>query len=342
MDPTERKQTRCLKQGSQPKEPPQKKKKEELGLSMLRPVKSAAQRSAVPKAFQVVTTESSLIHNKREETIDTNIDEYKEMRDPFNENFLAEVERIITAQMEAEKKETSGPSSVKNQLPLTPTSPIKCPFNYTPNFPEKRIQEDRNNLAFTLPPTPDSLFDLSFNYPKIDENEDLVCRVLPIMLGYSAVKITKMLERPQIRTMDEVDEYIPQKRNRPIMEYSIATELIPFGSPYWKQIIDAVRNSKGNQSIKVKSDYDNIMIMGRMDKQGRIYAARDYKYALIVKNIHDSFRHPPRPAAKIYYERPSEIRCGKLPTEFIPIDSPYYASLMIGLRFPKTGTKWYN
>lgn len=329
MEPTARKPTRPARIDATNSETIKRKREESPQvMSEPRKVRGMAERSAIPKFFDY---SASACQSNGEPS-------------EYSDNSVAP-RLVIDEDYESDDNEIEGldvlEQAIEKQIAEKQTA-------------EKQFELSAEPVAsaFNMPPTPESVIDAPMNFvtEKRDENENLVCRVLPIMLGYKAVKITKVVVRtpnpkPQERTeesADEVEEYIPQKKNRPMMEFSIATELIPYGSPYWKEIIEAIRYSDGSHQIKVKSTYDDVNMTGRIDQQGKIYAFRDYKYALVAKNWSDFPERNARPAARVYLESPHEIRSGKFPTDFIPVDSPYYATLMVGLRFPISGHRWYN
>lgn len=252
-----------------------------------------------------------------------------------------------------------GPSGIKKRkiLSMAERSDVPKFFNYNASQADEKSSTDVDSVdvdpaveaaiehgiaqdyanGFHLPLTPESPLNNPF---KIEApNDDLVCRVLPIMLGYSAVKITKVVES-NLEKSKALES--SSRKGRKIEEYTVKTELIPTFSPYWLQYIHLARRNKDCSLVKEKSIYDNVMVSVRRDKKGQVFALRECKYALILRDPSDGKLERYGPVAKVYHEKPSEVKPGVLPTDQIPVDSPYYAVLMVGLYFPKFGHKWYS
>lgn len=223
------------------------------------------------------------------------------------------------------------------QMPITPESPSTSAVH----------QFEYHSGSSIVSPTP----------PKLPE---LVSSVLPIIPGYEAIKVTRRDDPEQMARRNweqaivragnnnmnnsvENQEIIqPEGHNNRIsvvkdfISRKFPTELIPYKSPYWSQFRTALVLKRSRE----KSDIDNVFVSVRQDKQGKGFAMRNY-VGVVIRNFENDVEEDDEPV-KVSYVRKRLLRKGIFPTQYIPADSPYYASLLIGVPFPETGYKWIH
>lgn len=188
----------------------------------------------------------------------------------------------------------------------------------------------QNNVPSPVfPPTPESMdeFDFAKVMKEIEQPTKLLSEALPEVQGYEAVKITARKAVPE--------------QIKPIADHNIATELIHKRCTYWEQYRRLLRPIGKGESRREVSIYDGVNVNAYKDRKGRMYATRLYKTAEILSNT----RNPKLEAiyqVKVVWTIPEEINPKKIPTACIPPDSPYYAKLMKGMKFPEKGHWWYH
>lgn len=180
-----------------------------------------------------------------------------------------------------------------------------------------------------FPPTPESLdeFDFSKVMNEITNPSRFLSDVLPVKEGYEGVKVTKVQKMPE--------------QVKSIADHNIATELIYKECAYWGQYKRLLRNLEKGQSKKEISCYDGVNVHAYKDKRGRMYATRLYKTVEILGNVRDTNKEAAY-TARVIWSIPEEVNPKKIPTAFIPPDSPYYAKLLTDMIFPETGHWWYH
>lgn len=232
---------------------------------------------------------------------------------------------------------------------------------------ENRIQEEINvGPEPQMPISPETPFEVEFDqfeYPRASgssvvtqtqpKSQELVSSVLPIIPGYEAIKVTKRddPENPTGRNAKYAavsdgnnsveNQEVPEPENgrgsvKDFISRKFPTELIPYQSPYWNQF----RTNLVLKRKREKSELDNVFVTVRQDNDGRGFAMRNY-VGVVIRNFENEVEEIDEPV-RVTYVRKRLRKQGIFPTQYIPADSPYYASVLIGVPFPETGYKWIH
>lgn len=116
------------------------------------------------------------------------------------------------------------------------------------------------------------------------------------------------------------------------------TEWIPMGSPYWLELIARMKFVPTKQKMMFRSIYDGVFNHLIRYENGRIVATRNHTNVLIRTKHGD----PEQVVAKALKRDEGSIRDNVIPTEFIPVDSPYYAELVGEMFFPLNKDIWVH
>lgn len=190
---------------------------------------------------------------------------------------------------------------------------------------EEQIQDeiDAHPMDFQMPLTPESV-----NYnPFIPVVSRKLKDVIPVIPNYQAVKITKYRQSVQ--------------RNK-MFDYKVPTHYIPCFSAYWNQfrILGSTLERKARKAEA--SYYDGVMVNVYKDARGRIYVNRMDATAEILGNLAlqgKEFKYE----VKVTHECPEQINPKVFPTQFLPMDSPYFTKLIDDkMEFPEVDAKWYS
>lgn len=204
-------------------------------------------------------------------------------------------------------------------LPPTPISPMEDGDPFQKEGERKLVDENRNSMEQEGNPTP----------------SELVSSVLPLIDDYKAIKVTKAYNPPSPKGVRIINGEEKEDTNATFIARKFPTCLIPYNSPYWGE----GRTCLVLKRSRDKSTFDGAMISYRRDLQGRGYAMRNYT-GVKIYNL-ENYVEDVEPIDVIHRKKHREHR-GIFPTAFIPADSPYYASMVSGMVFPKVGYKWYH
>lgn len=148
-----------------------------------------------------------------------------------------------------------------------------------------------------------------------------VREVLPYDPNHAVIKVTKQLP---LRS-----------------EETFMTEHIEYGSPYWREVIEAAGKGETTYHGHLHSFHDGAHISFIRYRGGKIKATRNHTGVIIRERLETP--RPPKPANPVtYYVNESRVRPDKFPTEFIRLDSPYYTELVQDLFFPRDKDRWVH
>ncbi|KAL5276254.1 hypothetical protein ACFFRR_001839, partial [Megaselia abdita] len=174
---------------------------------------------------------------------------------------------------------------------------------------------------------------------------------------------------PNYEPIHVVNEETNQQKKKVTL---IPTQWLPYGSLYWKQCLDRINQHPGEHQLVMRNSLDNARIGLKKFKDGRIRATRNFVSVIIQKKsdapktlnweaaywkgVKSQFRgrqhYTPsvspeedpqfRASTRIVEEFPDKVRIGKIPTDAIPWNSPYYAELLETIYFPREKHHWYH
>ncbi|KAL5282772.1 hypothetical protein ACFFRR_005689 [Megaselia abdita] len=151
--------------------------------------------------------------------------------------------------------------------------------------------------------------------------------VIPEIPDYFCVKVNE----------PECPKKAASERKKRIDFGLFPTEWIPEGSPYWQEFIDLLKHVRGNAEYEARaSSYDGVLVTITLYSSGKIKASRNHVSVIIRRKYRD-----PTPVPGVHGAETEKLP-GVYPTEFIPVDSPYYAELVREVFFPRDRYRWIH
>lgn len=143
---------------------------------------------------------------------------------------------------------------------------------------------------------------------------------------------------------------VPLGKNRPKdLEKRLGnifpTEMIPSGSPYWRECWEYMRNQPSETACHLKSRYDHARISLYWTRYGKLQATRNYTNVIIAhraKGLDQEELVEFCAVNRIVAECTNKLRIGKIPTEMIPWNSNYYSDMVKDATFPRKGHTWIH
>lgn len=151
-----------------------------------------------------------------------------------------------------------------------------------------------------------------------------VKEVLPYRVDYLAVRVVG-LEKKQRE----------QRQNFGVF----MTEHIPYGSPYWSEVIERAGTDENTFSGSMRSSYDDVRINFIKYRGGKIKATRNYTSVIIREKLEVPQQQPIK---AVHKDKTRVKKKYVFPTEQIPINSRYYSELTYELFFPRDKSRWVH
>ena len=146
---------------------------------------------------------------------------------------------------------------------------------------------------------------------------------MPYDANYCAIKMPK--QKPEELQKRQMFQLFP-------------TEWIPYGSPYWQDVINRMTVVRIGQRVDLQSVFDGVWCHAVKYERGRIVVTRNHTNVVVCEK-----GDTPSPTVTDILEDDCDRALdGRIPTDLIPKDSPYYAELVRDFFFPKNCGQWVH